>query len=254
MYPPIVLELAFLIAHSALACDKPATASEIQRVAAEARDATLMVDAEAFLLASDSLRDRLPCLDEPIPGAVAAQVHRAQGLRAFSDRETPRVGAALAASKALEPWFSPSDELMPEGHPLRSLYEGAVSNGVSQPLPAVATGELFVDGAPSVDRPVDRAYVFQWVDGEVMLSAYQWPEQALPSYPVAPPRRHTHLYIGGALGLGSGVLYASAAWTRLRYADSALSDRASLARTTNGLALVSAALAAGAVTVVVVGW
>jgi len=251
-----VLSLLLLFAPSyADACEDSLLLSELTEVSARAQAAYVAVDQPAFQDATDELIAGVPCLSETMDGAAAASIHRSMALRFFRDRDLGAAALSLAAVRGLEPWYAPSEELMPPGHPLRTLFDGAVSTGAMTPLSAPEVGSIHFDGSPADGRPVDRASIVQWIDAEtVHWSVYAAPSVALPEYPaLAPTRPPRWPWVAGGLAGASAMLYGGAAYTRLRYDASGLEDRRRLAGWTNGLVLSSALVAGGAGVAAAVG-
>jgi hypothetical protein len=138
---------------------------------------------------------------------------------------------------------------------------------VTETVPTPVSGEVTLDGTPSLERPSELPTVFQLhdPDGHVTQTAYLLPGDALPVYdgvlPEPPPlasigwiksRRQLAL-LGTGLGLGvaSGATYGMAAWSAAVYEqdqpgwnEGQLGQREQL---TNGLVLGSAGLGLAAI-------
>lgn len=134
--------------------------------------------------AAAAVEAMLPCVDEVLQSAVIAQLHRYRGLYSFKD-DAARAQQAFAAARALEPSYKLPG--YPEGHPMLSAYNALPTDGPEEPVEPPAEGRLLLDGLSATARPTDRAALFQYVDGAgaVQQTAYLWPADPTPSYPVA---------------------------------------------------------------------
>src|SRR5688572_27820706 len=83
------------IAHAA--CDRPATAVDVIEAAEASADAYGNADLMGFIDTTSKLEALLPCLQEPLPRNVSANVHRMMGLRAFVDQKRDKADAAFGA-------------------------------------------------------------------------------------------------------------------------------------------------------------
>lgn len=136
---------------------------------------------------TDTLAASFPCLSEPTERALVARYHRLQGLRAFVVRDRARARAAFAATRAVEPAAGLPTTFAPAGHPLQEEFGALPLDAtITTRVPQAANGTLSFDAEVGRDRPQNLPTVFQWRDAEgaVRATAYVWPEDPLPTYPV----------------------------------------------------------------------
>ncbi|TNE87433.1 MAG: hypothetical protein EP330_18375 [Deltaproteobacteria bacterium] len=172
------------------------------------------------------VRDGVSCQTTPVSPELAARYHRFRALQAdplggLRADAGARASASLAAALAVAPSLSFA---LPEDHGHRAVTEG---EGTTVEVVAPLEGTLFFDGAAGRLRPTSRATFFQRADGDgaVVDSAYLYPDDPLPSYPVPEavgttdattllrvpparaPLRTAAVGVGvGALALGAGSL------------------------------------------------
>jgi len=243
----------------AFGCEEPSRSSDLTLALDDARVGFAEADLDAFGAARDRARALLPCLGEPLPPALAADLHRMEGLAAFFAEEAERAPQAFASARRLEPSFRFDESLVPAGNPILDAYFGAdpfAPAAVAVPLPS--DGSLRLDGQRASARPLSGPTVFQLLDGagSVAGTNYLWPEDPLPAYVVAaapeeptPKRSLKRPLAYGAAGAAvlGGLLYGANAVVHQQYdrADSvAALDRAR--GLNNGLAVGSGvALTAG---------
>lgn len=177
-----------LLAASARAAEGcSASAAEIAETIDTALRALEQLEPDRFKAATDDVDRLVPCLAEPLSKHLAAEIHRAKGIRAVLERD-PEAARIFAAARALEPaWRIPST-LVPEGHPVRTEYaKFDLATGTFEQLPAPAEGALFLDANPDRNRPTAWPTVAQYLagDGSVRFTAYVVPGAPFPEYPVA---------------------------------------------------------------------
>lgn len=255
-------------------CDQPVTTAELVAFIEQA-ELSVGRDAQLFGQALEQLENSLPCVDGLIGPELAARIHRAQGLRSFVAGAGGRSVMAFAAARRIEPGFRFPESVFPSAHPVPRLYEQA-AEVTWQVEPVVAphgSTLLWLDGVVRSERPVVAPAVAQYQrDGEVVLSAYVWPEDDLPVPPpvpaeatlsqerrdldhsiqVPPQRRRAHLPLvvgAGLTALAGAGSYALAYTTARDYRDNPHSN-AELERLrgrANSLVYVSVGLGAVAV-------
>lgn len=171
------------------------------------------VDEAAFSAALDRLGVRLPCLAGVVTPAQAARVHRVEGLAAFLARDMDRAGAAFAAARAADPAGDFPPGLVPDGNPVRRLFDGATAPADDHPLPPPKRGRLILDGAPGERRPEARATLFQLADADTALTtAWLPPGAPTPAYPARGEGLRLPLLVtAGVAAAGGGALWALAA-------------------------------------------
>jgi len=222
---------AYFASPAAAACPESATAVDVIEVAEASARAYEAADLQGFVATSSRLEEMLPCLAEPLPRNVAANVHRMMGLRAFVDQRQEKSTAAFGAARSIEPSYRFPETMVPAGHPIMGNYEAVdVSSVATREVPAPAEGYLHFDGRPATERPTDLPTIAQLFDteGAVEDTAYLWPGDGLFEYaertgpastPVPTPISSTQrrgpnlpLAVGaGGAAITSAVLYGVAA-------------------------------------------
>jgi len=197
-----------------------------------AEQAFAAFEVDAFSVAMDDAALAVPCLEAVVPPSLAARYHRLVGLDSFVGREEARAERAFAAARSVEPGATLPTTLVPEGHEVHALFErydlGAWRTDTLAPP---AGGTIVLDGTPGRERPVDWPVLVQIVDSDesVALSAYLFPGDAMPPYPVDPVwlrkearQKRTRLVLfGTAIGsaVASGFVYGLAAASASSFHD-----------------------------------
>jgi len=227
-----ILTLVMGFAHAA-DCVESASTVTLGAALDRAEAAFGALDKEAFATEMEAARAQLPCLDEAMPTALAASLHRYEGLSAFLTGAPERAQRAFAGARLLEPAYRFPRSLVPEGNPVLAAYEALdVAEDQVVAAPAPADGALRINGRVSLERSTSFPVVFQRIDGDgaVAESAYLWPSMPLPSYEVAPERSASSsggvdvaavglLAGAGAAAITSGVLYGLARSHANRFDD-----------------------------------
>jgi len=272
------LYASLLVSSPALAeCPSPAPGgSALQLALEEADDAVRALDSEAFEARMAEAGAIIGCVEELLSRGLIASYHRSQAYRAALSGDQARASYAFMASRAIEPGYRIPEALFTAGSEVASLYERSAPGGVVAPLEGAAEGELRFDGRASPERPADRATLLQHVGGggEVLLTAYLWPEDPLPEgllFPVeeAPAEasggggrlRVTLVAAAAVSALAAGALYGSALQGKDKYWNDAelntealLDDQRARVNALSASALGAGALAVGAGVAAVITW
>jgi len=251
------------VAHGACPQGAPPTnAGDIVETVADIEASLAKADSARFGEAQRLLDAQLACLEELLPRFTVASLHRAKGLRAFTERNPDDATASFAAARAISPDYTFPDDFLPAAHPIRAAYDQAVaSDDGTERLPRPARGTaLWVDGRVSDERPMGRAAWVQLVgeDGLAKQSSYLAPADPMPTYEAGPSepieprpagdRPRKGLLVGGGAGLAvAGGLYAVAATRRAAWSSAAVEDKARLRSQTNTWAAVSGVVGLSAV-------
>ncbi len=255
----MILLLAAL-AHAAC----PVSPGAIEAALDAAQVAFRMMDRAGFQGATDTAREGLDCLAEPVSPAFAARVHRVNGLREFFAGNDAGARLAFGAARAIDPAYEFPESIVPAGHPVRTLYAEATSvSSVTVAAPPPAEGQVEFDGAPSPNRPSERPTLALLVrpDRSVAASAYLWPGDPLFPYTVAPSTTSVATGSSGgartgpnwplAIAAGATGLLAGGALVAANLSDaefngmprgSALEDLEAAQAQTNGLQVAAAGL------------
>ena len=169
-------------------CVSMVTAAELGQSISAADTSYDDMEEELFREHRQAASWAIPCLSEQISSGVATGFYRVDALGAFLDRNHGAAVGSLMALTDVSPGYVLSDEVAPEGHPMRLYFdiaEGMVSVPTAQ-LPVPASGLLVIDGVAATSAPVDRPYIFQHIaeDGVVLQSALVQPGIGPPSFDV----------------------------------------------------------------------
>jgi hypothetical protein len=166
-------------------CPSPATAVDVIESAEGSANAYRNADLLEFVKTTTKLEAQVPCMAEPLPRNVVANVHRMMGLRAFVDQKREKAEQAFGAARSIEPAYRFPETMVPPGHPIMEAYEAlAVDDVTTREIPAASGGYFQFDGRPSQDRPISFPTVAQLFngDGGVEVSAYLWPADGMFDY------------------------------------------------------------------------
>jgi len=240
-------------------CETESNSTELSAAVAEAEGTFASLDMAAFKAATDRIQTVLPCMVDPVPSNVAAEVHRYLGIRAVGDRDLEVAAQRFAAARVLEPDYDFPLSLIPEGNPVRTAYTRlSLDDPQYEDVPPPADGGyLQFDGRISDQRARAWHTLVQRFDGtgRVVETRDLSPSDPLPVYPVrvAGPvepgtvdepeadRPKALLAATVAMGLTSAVLYGAAGLTEARFKDPATPDDRldPLAKQANGLVIAS---------------
>lgn len=190
---PLLLSLA---PDARAACEAPVEISQLGMLLTDAETAFKNMD-DGYAAASGKVMAALPCVADVIPREMAARIHREVGVLMLQSKKPERAKLAFAAAASLETWFK-----FDEGHAAAALYteSSGMDPGTPAMLPPPASGSVRIDGDISLSRPTAIPALFQVVapSGQVLQTAYLWPEDAAPEYEVASAAN------GGQKGGGGG--------------------------------------------------
>lgn len=193
-------------------CGFAATEAELHTTMETAEQAYAELDVASFRTANDELRLAFPCIDTPVSGPTAARLARLRALALSTAGDDNGALQALTAAKELEPSYAFPMELLPEGHALRTAYNGiAPSSAPKARLPRPRGVDVLLDGQADLWRPTHRPTVFQIErDGHVQDTQLLWPGDPAPDYPKVPVTRNRLLYTAAGLGAGALAFYGGA--------------------------------------------
>lgn len=247
------------VASLSWSCDEPADSTQLTAAVNEAEGAFTGLDIAAFKEATDRIQTLLPCMVDPIPSNVAAEVHRFLGIRAVGDRDEVQAEQMFAAARMIEPEYEFPVGLIPEGNPVRDAYSRlSLDQPLWQYVPPPADGGYFhFDGQVAGMRSRAWHALAQRFDGtgRVVDTQYLAPSDPLPQYAVlvdnpdldslegdlAKPTPTALVLAIVATGLTTGVLYGAAGLTEARFKNPNTPDDQldPLARRTNALVIAS---------------
>lgn len=206
MIPLVILVGAASAAESGQPCAAPASEEAWATTVARAETAFAARNEPSFDAAMSAAAADVPCLGAVISPALAARYHRLVGLRLYARGDAAGATLAFAAARAVDPFGALPSALLPLGHEARTLSTTASTAGETVHSTPVSRGELYFDGARTLERPADRPTLAQVeVRGQLFASQYLAPDDPLPAYPAANRHPTAHWVTGGA-----GVLLAAA--------------------------------------------
>lgn len=174
--------ILLLAASAALACSPETLSSALDH----AFSAWSEQQPDRYAASSGAARDAVGCLDEVVSPQLAARLHLLLALDAYTEQDDVAARAALRASQAADPRLDPALVVDPLPMPLETLVgqARALGGGPSATGPV----ELWFDGRPTAERPVERPVVAQHLDGDVVAwSTLLRPGEALPAPVLASP-------------------------------------------------------------------
>ena len=172
------------------ACDADVSTADLNLVIDEVEAAYIALDVSGVTDRLAALDALTPCLSESIPRTDMARYHRAQGLGAFINRDAEAASRAFLAARSIEPDATLPSSLVSQGHPVQLLYARlSLEDREYGPMPEPVNSYLLLDGRQDTPRPLSHPVLLQRIEdaGSVVQSAYLWPVDAMPFFPVAPP-------------------------------------------------------------------
>lgn len=207
--------LLALLAAARATCPQPVSPAAWSQAMDTAEERFRDLDPDRFEAAVDELEGAFACLSGPISRDQASRFHLLRGLAGYARGQAEVATRSFAAARAVRPAARIPHALVPEGHEVHELVEGARTPGVTAEAAPPAQGTLSFDGEPTLARPADRPTLAQWLreDGVAGRSAYLLPADALLVYPVAPVEPLAPAPAGRrgpssgrvALGIGAGL-------------------------------------------------
>jgi len=206
----LVLAMCGSATASGFECAEPVRSGELLVGLDEAETAYAEIDDDGFRDAVNELAGvLLPCMGEPLSSVDSARYHRVIGIHLYTVGDEAGAELAMKAARELDPDAPLSEELVPEGHQLRTWYDGeALVASATRRAPEPRSGSLVFDGDNSRLRPVQRPTIAQVLDGAgfAVHTSYVSPREPLPEYIAIPRKRNTLLVcagVGGSLGLAT---------------------------------------------------
>jgi hypothetical protein len=164
---------------------QPTSSEQITSIMQQALLDFATLDEDSFFASTQQAEDSLPCLDEVFLPPNAAAYHRLMGLRAFFDGKDDDAVLSFRASMAIEPDYSLSSKLAPEGGKLHRLWTSAASgpNPFIGSFNAPAGKYAYVDGVETRTYAEDLPNIIQYGpgDGSILWTGYIDAETKPPS-------------------------------------------------------------------------
>lgn len=246
-------------------CLEPVTPSQLTDTLRLAEASFASMQLEEFERSFREAERSIPCLSDRLTADQAASWHRASALRWFVLQNLENTIAAYSSALEREPGFALPGTIAPDGHPLADAYETARQRGglATFTLPEPADAYLLIDGVQSLQRPLHRPAILQFVadrDDELIWTRLIEPEDIVPGWTVADDqkaiarkkrakRRVVLAAATGGLLVTSGALYVGAVSTRSAFdnPDTPYERLGSLRDSTNALTVSSLITGLGAV-------
>ncbi len=140
-----------------------------------ARQTYVDEDWEAFQGHLGAVEEDLGCLVKVATPEDALAVHLLYSLGCWMERDESRVAFGLRGVVALDPYFHPGEDVMPEGKPLMVRLVRARETGTG--LSAIHDHKLIVDGHRGTRAvPMQRATLVQFKTEEGLQTLYASPD------------------------------------------------------------------------------
>jgi|GEM_PF-1027143 len=249
------------------ACEKPTSAHELAEAWSVAQEAFAKMDTASLLTQASLARTQiLPCMGEALPKQGTAAFHRLMALEAFINGDDGRTVRELHASLLLEPGYEFAIEVVDASHPLRDLYEVALTadDGEGEKIYPPPGGYVLVGGVRNAARYSQTPVIMQVFDATQTLreTRYVQPGEASPNWsgnafgltaediginldelrrPRTPTDPRPWFVAAGVSAIIGGVLYAVAMQQKSLYQDPTTLDEdlAGLQSRANGLGTAS---------------
>jgi len=144
-------------------------------------------DLDGFVAGRDAARRALACTDEPLQGALIAEVHQLEALDAYlPPRNLERSVQSFHAARAAWAAYTPSESLAPEGNLLREQWTLSLERQDDLvPLYPPRGHRLYLDGKAGTVRAVNRPVLLQLTaDGAVVETLYLPPTALSPAWSI----------------------------------------------------------------------
>jgi len=166
-----------LVAGVANAADcQPTSPEQLSSVMQQALIDFATLDEDSFFDSTQQAEDALPCLDELFLPPNAAAYHRLQALRAFFNGDDDDTVLAFRAALSIEPDYTLSAKLAPEGGKLDRLWTSAKTgpNPFVGSFSAPAGKYAYVDGVETRTYAEDLPNIVQYGpgDGSILWTGY----------------------------------------------------------------------------------
>jgi len=167
----------------------PATAADLATAVNASESAFSAMNIQTFGQARGEAIEMVDCLEEQLPPANVASLHRMQAFASFVAQDDSNTLARFRSALALQPGYRLPSSIAPEGSPLQILYQQAHQAEPSASLPVRPPNgtSLYVDGQLATAAPTERPFLLQVFasDGSVSWTGYLQPGDSLPESAVA---------------------------------------------------------------------
>ncbi len=224
-------------------CTKTTSITELLKTSKAGEQAFADMNLEKLLVHSTSVRDDiLPCLSDKITPLSAAAFHRLMALEAFAKNRKDRVVVEFHAARKLDPGYKIPQDVAGEGHPLKKLYEQALTSpdGKLEVIYPPKGGYITVGGVRAAPRPSMTPVIVQVFGPLDVLkeTRYLQPGETLPVWgpnpktvgadvvlqPSVLTQPKTWYYTAAALLATAGGLYGAAMYNKSKFNDTSHPD------------------------------
>lgn len=158
----------------AFAADCPAHV-KAEQVGGHVEDAMLAyatLDEDGFRASAAEAESALPCVEDLFSPSRVAGFHRMKGLQAFIDGDPTAAQKSFAAAVAIEPDYTLSAKIAPEGGKLWRNYDGSrvLPRAAPAAFPAPRGAKTYVDGVVATTRVPDLPAIVQVLEGTTATS------------------------------------------------------------------------------------
>lgn len=234
---------ALLLASVGIAQDEPCSTvpkAELVEALQRADVAWNDLDGTALDNAMVDIRRHVPCLNAPVELRLVLQLHQAHGRHAWTTYDPQASARAWLAVRDLAPeWTDAYDADVAPDHPVRDLWNSRPQWNTT--LDEGPPGGWLVDGTPSTEVPLDRAFVLQAMNrrGAVLYSAWHLSAADVPQSPWRAERikrlRVRGTVLGSVLAVGGGATLVSGVVVRRRAAEVPTQDKVAYIQRSNVL-------------------
>lgn len=162
--------LLFHVATAAALAGECPTAYKAEQVGGHVEDAMLAyatLDEDGFRASAALAETALPCVEDLFSPSRVAGFHRMKGLLAFIDGDPTSAQKSFAAAVTLEPDYTLSAKIAPEGGKLWRNYDGSRLLPRATPSTFIVPkgAKTYVDGVASNTRVEDLPAIVQVLEG-----------------------------------------------------------------------------------------
>ena len=162
----LLLHVATAVA-LAVECPTPYKAEQVGGHVEDAMLAYATLDEDGFRASAAQAEGALPCVEDLFTPSRVAGFHRMKGLLSFIDGDPTSAQKSFAAAVALEPDYTLSAKIAPEGGKLWRNYDGSrlLPRGAPATFTVPRGGKSYVDGVASTARIEDLPAIVQVLEG-----------------------------------------------------------------------------------------
>jgi hypothetical protein len=218
-------------------CVRTYTLSELTRDVAGLEELLEGGDGAGFSSELARLEPLVPCLEAPLPPDAVARYRMFRGIGDYTQGLQDEAAAEFLGARGLS-----SDLALPvygPQHKIQGLFRRFDPVRAQRVrLRAPRSGELLLDGIPTLERFVDAPVVAQIVSDGVVTDVQDLGAGELPVYPVRQPQRVPLVVTTSALAVTAAVLLAQVPIAQKGFSDTTDVNALNRYRTRNNQGLV----------------